>query len=133
MPLDEPPPRPARAILIVEDEPLIAWSLADMAEDLGYDVIGPVATEIEAIDAAQRRRPDAILMDFRLSGGGNGLSAARRIREVDTAVPIIFCTAYAGEKGLREEMMALPKSALITKPVQRSQLQRALVDVMGRQ
>ena len=131
MPLDEPPPRSSRAILIVEDEPLIAWSLADMAEDLGYDVIGPVATELEAIDEARRQRPDAILMDIRLSGGGNGLSAARRIREVDTAVPIVFCTAYAGEQGLREEMLAVPKSALITKPVQRGQLQRALIDVMG--
>jgi CheY-like chemotaxis protein len=131
MPLDETPPsRPGRTILIVEDEPLIAWSLADMAEDLGYDVIGPVATEVEAVDEAMRQRPDAILMDLRLSGGGSGLSAARRIREAIEA-PIVFCTAYAGEAGLREEMMAVARSALITKPVQRSQLQRALSDALG--
>lgn len=131
MPLDEPPPSPSgRTILIVEDEPLIAWSLADMAEGLGYDVIGPVATEHEAVDEATRQRPDAILMDLRLSNGGSGLSAARRIREA-AETPIIFCTAYAGEIGLREEMMAVPKSALITKPVQRTQLQRALVDALG--
>jgi CheY-like chemotaxis protein len=131
MPLDEPPPsQPERRILIVEDEPLIAWSLADMAEDLGYGVIGPVATEREAVDEATRQQPDAILMDVRLSGGGSGLSAARRIREA-AETPIIFCTAYAGETGLREEMMAVPKSALITKPVQRTQLQRALSDAMG--
>ncbi|MGE0423576.1 MAG: response regulator [Reyranellaceae bacterium] len=131
MPLDEPPQRPPRAILIVEDEPLIAWALSNMAEDLGFDVIGPVATELEAIDEARRRRPDAILMDFRSSGGGNGLSAARRIREAEMAIPIVFCTAYAGETGLREEMLAVPGSALITKPVQRSQLQRALIDALG--
>jgi CheY-like chemotaxis protein len=131
MPLEEPlPPRTARTILIVEDEPLIAWSLADMAEALGYDVIGPVATELEAVDEATRQRPDAILMDVRLSGGGSGLSAARRIREA-AQTPIIFCTAYAGETALREEMMAVARSALITKPVQRSQLQRALVDALA--
>jgi len=127
---DPPPSRAPRTILIVEDEPLIAWSLADMAEDLGYDVIGPVATELEAIDEATRQRPDAILMDVRLSGGGSGLSAARRIRQ-GAQTPIIFCTAYAGETGLREEMMSVARSALITKPVQRVQLQRALVDVLG--
>lgn len=131
MPLDEPPPSPSgRTILIVEDEPLIAWSLADMAEALGYDVIGPVATEHEAVDEATRQRPDAILMDLRLSDGGSGLSAARRIREA-AETPIIFCTAYASETGLREEMMAVPKSALIIKPVQRTQLQRALADALG--
>ena len=131
MSLDEPPPtRAVRTILIVEDEPLIAWSLADMAEDLGYDIIGPVATELEALDEVTRQRPDAILMDLRLSGGGSGLSAARRIREA-AETPIIFCTAYAGEAGLREEMMAVRRSTLITKPVQRIQLQRALSDALG--
>jgi two-component system, response regulator PdtaR len=130
MPLAQPPsPGSIRRILIVEDEPLIAWSLADMAEDLGYDVIGPVATELEAVDEATRQRPDAILMDLRLSGGGSGLSAARRIRAA-VAAPIIFCTAYAGETGLREEMMAVPKTALIAKPVQRNQLERALSDAL---
>jgi CheY-like chemotaxis protein len=122
--------QPGRRILIVEDEPLIAWSLADMAEDLGFGVIGPVATEREAVDEAVREQPDAILMDVRLSGGGSGLSAARTIRTA-AETPIIFCTAYAGESGLREEMMAVSKSALITKPVQRNQLQRALVDALG--
>lgn len=109
---------------------MIAWSLADMAEDLGYNVIGPVATELEAVDAATRQHPDAILMDVRLSGGGSGLSAARRIRQA-AETPIIFCTAYAGETGLREEMLAVPKSALIAKPVQRTQLERALSDALG--
>ena len=109
---------------------MIAWSLADMAEDLGYDVVGPVATEREAVDEAARQRPDAILMDVRLSGGGSGLIAAREIRAA-AQMPIIFCTAYAGETGLREEMMAVARSALITKPVQRSQLQRALADALG--
>lgn len=127
---EQPRSAPGHRILIVEDEPLIAWSLADMAEDLGYDVIGPVATEREAVDEAARQRPDAILMDVRLSGGGSGLLAARAIRASDQT-PIIFCTAYAAESGLREEMMAVSKSALITKPVQRTQLQRALSDALG--
>ena len=117
-------------VLIVEDEPLIAWSLVDMAEGLGYGVIGPVATEREAVDEAERQHPDAILMDVRLSGGGSGLSAARQIRAA-AETPIIFCTAYAAEQGMREEMMAVSRSALITKPVQRSQLQRALSDALG--
>lgn len=121
---------PGRRILIVEDEPLIAWALADMAEDLGFGVIGPVATEHEAVDEAARQNPDAILMDVRLSGGGSGISAARQIRSA-AEMPIIFCTAYAGERGMREEMMAVSKSALITKPVQRSQLERALSDALG--
>lgn len=119
-----------RRVLIVEDEPLIAWAMADMAEELGYDVIGPVATERDAIDMAARQSPDAILMDVRLSGGGSGIAAAREIRAA-ARTPIIFCTAYANESGMRSEMMAVAGSALISKPVQRGQLQRALADALS--
>ena len=115
-----------RKILIVEDEPLIAWALADMARTLGYEVYGPVASESAAVEEAGRLVPDAILMDFRLAGGGSGLAAARAIRRSHD-MPIVFCTAYAEEQGLRSDMLALPHAILIAKPVFRATLERALV------
>jgi CheY-like chemotaxis protein len=115
-----------RKILIVEDEPLIAWALADMARELGHDVLGPVATERAAVEEAARLEPDLVLMDFRLAGGGSGLVAARHIREQRSDLPIVFCTAYSEEAGLRAEMLAVPGSTLIGKPVFRASLQRAL-------
>lgn len=120
-----------RKILIVEDEPLIAWALADMVRSMGYEVCGPVATETAAVEEAHRLTPDAILMDFRLAGGGSGLGAARRIRERHD-MPIVFCTAYAEETGLRNDMLALPGADLIAKPVSRVMLQRALEKALGR-
>jgi len=62
--------RTPTARLIVEDEPLIAWSLADMIRTLGYEVSGTVATESAAVDGASGC--DAVLMDFRLADGGSG-------------------------------------------------------------
>lgn len=112
----------SRKILIVEDEPLIAWTLADMVRDLGYEVCGTVATEDGAIEEAPGC--DAVLMDFRLAGGGSGLAAARKIREQDS-MPIVFCTAFAEEKGLAEQMLAVPHAALIAKPVSQAKLQQA--------
>ena len=103
-----------RKILIVEDEPLIAWSLADMIRALGYEVYATVATENAAVTHAADC--DAVLMDYRLAGGGSGLEAARRIRE-SADMPIVFCTAYADDPGLAAEMRALPHAALIAKPV----------------
>jgi len=112
-----------RKILIVEDEPLIAWSLADMIRTLGYEVSATVATEVAAV--AQAPGCDAILMDYRLAGGGNGLAAARKIRE-SADMPIVFCTAYADDVGLANEMRTVPRAALIAKPVSRAKLQEAL-------
>ena len=111
-----------RKILIVEDEPLIAWTLADMVRDLGYEVCGTVATESAAI--AEAPGCDAVLMDFRLAGGGSGLAAAQKIREQAT-MPIVFCTAFAEEAGLAAQMLAVSHAALIAKPVSQAKLQEA--------
>ena len=122
--------RTGRRILIVEDEPLIAWALADMVRELGHEVAGTVASEQAAVEEARRLAPAAIIMDFRLAGGGSGLSAARQIR-TSQDVPIVFCTAYAEEAGLRAEMLAVPRSMLIAKPVFRASLQRALEQLLN--
>jgi CheY-like chemotaxis protein len=118
----------SRKILIVEDEPLIAWSLADMIRTLGYEVCGTVATESAAV--AEAAGCDAVLMDFRLAGGGSGLAAARKIRE-NADMPIVFCTAYAEEAGLAEQMLAVRHAALIPKPVSRAKLEQAFTQLFA--
>lgn len=120
----------SRRILIVEDEPLIAWTLADMVRDLGYEVCGTVATEDGAVEKAPGC--DAVLMDFRLAGGGSGLTAARKIRQQDN-MPIVFCTAFAEEKGLAEQMLAVPHAALIAKPISQAKLQQAFAQLFSGQ
>ena len=67
---------------------------------------------------------DAVLMDFRLADGGSGLAAARKIRE-NGDMPIVFCTAYAEEAGLADQMLAVRRAALIAKPVSRTKLEQA--------
>jgi len=113
-------------ILIAEDEPLIAWSLADMILALGYEVCDTVATEAAAVAGA--RSCAAVLMVYRLAGGGSGLVAARKIRESQD-IPIVFCTASAGDPGLADKMRAVPHTALIAKPVSQVKLQEALAQV----
>src|SRR5260370_42525341 len=100
-------------LLIVEDELMVAWGLLDTARELGWKVCATVRTQDAAVEAASQLKPDAILMDYRLGAGGDGLTAARRIREA-TDVPIIFCTAYVA--GLRPEVLALPRPHVLSKP-----------------
>jgi CheY-like chemotaxis protein len=119
----------SRRILIVEDEPLIAWSLAELLRTLGYEVCATVATEGAAV--AEAAGCDAILMDYRLVGGGSGLAAARKIRETAN-MPIVFCTAHAEEPGLSDEMRAVPRTALIAKPISRTKLEQALAQLFAR-
>jgi len=110
-------------LLIVEDELMVAWGLVDTVHELGWKVCATVRTQDAAVESALQLKPDAILMDYRLRDGGDGLAAARRIREA-ADVPIIFCTAYVA--GLRPEVLSVARAHLISKPVRSSSLREAL-------
>src|SRR5262245_50495679 len=102
--------RTGRRLLIVEDEVMVAWALVGVAHQLGWKVCDTATTEDAAVEQALRLKPDAVLMDYRLGDGGDGLLAARRIREA-TDIPIVFCTAYAG--GLHDKLASVPYAQVI--------------------
>jgi DNA-binding response OmpR family regulator len=77
-------------ILIVEDEPLVAFDNEYVLQDAGYQVIASVDTVQDAIETIVLGRPDLVLADVGLSDGGTGLDVARAAR--DAGVPLIFVT-----------------------------------------
>jgi PAS domain S-box-containing protein len=78
-PVAATPPTVARRILIVDDNQDGAESLAMLLELHGHETF-KVYDGVEAVDAAGRLRPDAVLLDIGLPRL-NGYEACRRIRE----------------------------------------------------
>jgi DNA-directed RNA polymerase specialized sigma24 family protein/CheY-like chemotaxis protein len=80
-------------VLIIEDEPLIALEVTEIAASMGHKVRHVARTHREAIAAVQKHRPDLVLADIQLADGSSGLDAVEEIlRSVD--VPVIFITAF---------------------------------------
>lgn len=71
----------AAAVLIVEDQMLIAWHIRDLVEHAGHEVIAMARNPAEAVAAAAEHRPDFAIMDIRLESGASGLEAARMLYE----------------------------------------------------
>jgi PAS domain S-box-containing protein len=82
------------AILIVEDEAIVAADLDGKLRQLGYEVAGIAAGGEEAVALTGRLRPQLVLMDIRLEGAMDGIEAAEAIRLQDD-VPVIYLTAYS--------------------------------------
>lgn len=69
-----------RRVLIVEDEPLIAFDLISAIEADGHHVIGQCRTAHDAVHMTGNLNPDIVIMDIGLDGPDCGLDAAREIR-----------------------------------------------------
>jgi len=89
-----------RRILIVEDNRAIARDLETRLVRLGFAIAGATSFAEQAIVLAERERPDLVLMDIRLEGEMDGITAAERIR-AQHGVPIVFLTAFADDATLR--------------------------------
>ena len=85
------------AILVVEDERVVARDIQESLLRMGYDVIGTAASSAECLAHAEERRPDLVLMDIRIEGALDGIETARILRS-RYGVPVIFLTAYADEQ-----------------------------------
>jgi DNA-binding NarL/FixJ family response regulator len=72
------PTSPAIRILVVDDHSIVRSGLAMLLEREEMRVVGSAATGEEAVLAAQRLRPDVVIMDLMLPTL-NGLEATRRI------------------------------------------------------
>jgi DNA-binding NtrC family response regulator len=104
----------ALRVLIVDDEPLIRWSLAETLADRGHIVT-------EAADAAETRlalthtpEPDVVLLDFRLPDS-NDLGLLRTIRHDAPHTQVILMTAH-GTPEMTRDALALGAYRVVSKP-----------------
>jgi two-component system, OmpR family, response regulator len=82
---------PEARLLVVEDEPNILELLAASLRLAGFEV-ATATGGLEALRAAQRHRPDLVVLDVMLPDL-DGFDVARRLRSGDTRTPVLFLTA----------------------------------------
>jgi signal transduction histidine kinase len=111
-------------VLIVEDEKIIAMELEQQIKQLGYDVVGPVASAEAALKNAEIDRPDLVLMDIRIQGPADGIETAETIR-YRFDIPVIYLTAHADQTTIQRAKMTEPLGYLL-KPWREHELQAAI-------
>jgi len=87
-------------ILIVEDEPVTSWALAEGLVDDGF-TIDTFRTAEDAWRWLQSGRSDLVITDLRLPGM-SGLDLAKKLRRGRHAQPVIVVTAYGTPETLRD-------------------------------
>lgn len=117
------PDHPLR-ILIVEDELLIALDAEMALQDAGHDVIGTATTEKQAVEMALSQKPELMIVDLRLAGGGCGRAAVKRIRPI-LNVEVIFASGNL-DPAMRARLEELEPVAMLSKPYGSDELVRTV-------
>jgi PAS domain S-box-containing protein len=103
------------AILIVEDELILAKDLQRTLIDFGYDAYAIASSAETAVKRADERRPDLVMMDIRIKGPLDGIQTASVLRR-KYLTAIVFLTAHADEAMIERAKETEPHGYML-KPV----------------
>lgn len=116
-PPSEPNPRPCprrNRVLIVDDNCFIRQLLSEIfKQENDFDVCGEAANGREAVKSASNLHPDLIVLDLAMPVM-NGLDAARSLRKVLPAVPLIMYSGI-GDRFVEQQAKFIGIAALISK------------------
>jgi CheY-like chemotaxis protein len=117
-------------ILLVDDEKVLRDLGKDILESQGYRV-ATVASGEEALDYLREARDVAlVILDVVMPGlGGN--ETYRRLRGIDSSIPVLFSSGLTPEQGV-SEVLGDGASGFIPKPYGISDLTRAVSSALRR-
>jgi two-component system, NarL family, response regulator DevR len=122
---EESPKRPPLRVLLVDDHEVVRGGIKALLQATDDIVVTAEAGSVrEAIDEADRARPDVVVMDVRLADG-SGIEATREILANHRKTRVVMLTSFADDEALFASIMA-GASGYVLKEVKGGELVRAI-------
>src|SRR3954454_5169839 len=120
---------PTRRVVVAEDEALIRLDLVEMLREEGYDVVGEAGDGQQAVELAEKHRPDLVILDVKMPVL-DGISAAEQIADARIA-PVVILTAFS-QRDLVERARDAGAMAYLVKPFTKADLLPAIEIAVSR-
>jgi len=117
--------QPPLRVMLVDDHEVVRAGIRALLQASDDIVVTAEAGSVrEAIDEADRSRPDVVVMDVRLADG-SGIEATREIRAKHPKTAVVMLTSFADDEALFASIMA-GASGYVLKQVKGGELLRAI-------
>ncbi len=90
-----------KRLLLADDHPMIRTALEVLLRDTEYEIVGTAGTGTAALGEVDRLRPDILLLDLQMPGGG-GMEVLRRVRAGKAPLKVVLLTAAIDDSSLLE-------------------------------
>lgn len=117
-----------KSVLIVDDEVLLARTLANALRDAGWEALTADSAESAAAHLFPQHRFDVVVLDHRLPGE-SGVSLLERMRAERDNTPAILMTAYE-TASMRSRAIELSASGFFRKPFDLGELLERLDQIV---
>ena len=122
------------SLLVVDDDVIVCEAVQAMLSYLGFTVTlaynGDSALAAFQASRATGHPFTAVMLDLTLPGGMNGETIAKRLLELDSAIPIIISSGYA-DNPMMAHYAAYGCRAAIAKPYSLAELRDVLKATLG--
>ena len=111
-------------IMIVDDSLIMRVNLVRSLEDLGHIVVNESDNGTSSIEAYKEHKPDLVTMDITMPDM-DGITAVRRIKEIDEDAKIIMITSH-GQEAMVMNALKSGAKGYILKPISPEKLREAI-------
>ena len=87
---------PGKKVLIVEDNPVIAFDIKDLLKEFGVEAVGPALDLATGLELARKHHVDAALLDINLGNGDLVWPLAEMLQQ--HGIPVVFISAECTRK-----------------------------------
>ncbi|WP_324717161.1 response regulator [Carboxydochorda subterranea] len=119
----------AKRILITDDTAFMRVTLRRVLESNGFEVVGEAEDGMDAVQKYVELKPDVVTMDITMPKM-DGITAIRKIMEIDPQARIIVCSAM-GQKPMVIEALNAGAKDFLVKPFQPQRVLEAIQKVGG--
>ena len=123
--------KPAKKILIVEDENELIVGLSTLLKSQGYLTVA-ASDALFGISLTHREKPDLIILDLGLPAGG-GLHVLENLNHSTATknIPVVILTAQQ-EEGLEEKLKLMGVAGFFQKPFEPETLLSKIKEILNK-
>lgn len=104
-----------QAVLIVEDDPLLAEQIKQSLQKEGYTISGSASNLEDAVRIIKNNKTDLALVDIHLDGPEDGIATAKELLKIKW-IPIIYITGDSMAESVERSKSTFP-AAFLEKPL----------------